>query len=351
MRKIIHIDMDCFYAAVEMRDNPRLQYIPLAIGGSREKRGVISTANYIARQYGVRSAMASATALKLCPHLKILPGRFEVYREVSRQLNLIFQRFTNIVEPVSLDEAYLDVSESDLYQGSATLIAEEIRRNIKAELNLTASAGIAPLKFVAKIASDINKPDGITVIPPEQISDFITTLPLRKIPGVGRISARKLADLGLLTCGDVQGSDLAQLLRRFGQSGRIIWERSHGIDPRPITSDRQRKSVGVERTLEQDIYSFEQCLKVIDALYPELERRLRQLRADLRIAKQGIKLKFSDFQQTTQEHVFGQLDKAYLIEMAEQSFLQRRGDRGIRLVGLHVTLLDPMLDRQLVLGW
>ncbi len=351
MRKIIHIDMDCFYAAVEMRDNPALQQIPLAIGGSREKRGVISTANYIARQYGVRSAMPTATALKRCPHLTLLPGRFDVYRDVSRQLRQIFLRFTSIIEPISLDEAYLDVSESELYQGSATLIAEAIRHVIKAELNLTASAGVAPLKFLAKIASDLNKPDGITVITPAQVSDFIFTLPLRKIPGVGEVSARKLADLGLLTCGDVQTSDLAQLLRRFGQSGRVVWERSHGIDPRPIMADRQRKSVGVERTLEQDIHCFSQCLAVIDALYPELERRLKQQQADLRIARQGIKLKFSDFQQTTQEHVFGQLDKADLVAMAEQSFLQRRGERGIRLVGLQVTLLDPLLERQLVLGW
>lgn len=183
MRKIIHVDMDCFFAAVEMRDNPALRDIPIAIGGSRVQRGVISTANYPARKFGVRSAMPTATALKLCPHLTLLPGRFDAYKEASNHIREIFSRYTSLIEPLSLDEAYLDVSDSVHCQGSATLMAQEIRETIHRELNLTASAGIAPVKFLAKIASDLNKPNGQFVIAPHQVAEFVKTLPLSKILG------------------------------------------------------------------------------------------------------------------------------------------------------------------------
>ncbi|MGL5120726.1 MAG: DNA polymerase IV, partial [Plesiomonas shigelloides] len=173
MRKIIHIDMDCFYAAVEMRDNPKLRHVPLAIGGRSERRGVISTCNYVARRFGVHSAMPTAQAFKLCPHLTLLPGRMDVYKRVSQQLHAIFRRYTPRIEPLSLDEAYLDVTECSLFHGSATWIAEDIRRAIREELQLTASAGVAPVKFLAKIASDMNKPDGLYVIRPEQMPDFV----------------------------------------------------------------------------------------------------------------------------------------------------------------------------------
>jgi len=192
MRKIIHVDMDCFYAAVEMRDNPSLRDIPLAIGGSRTQRGVISTANYPARKYGVRSAMSTAMALKLCPHLTLLPGRFDAYKEASAHIREIFSRYTARIEPLSLDEAYLDVTDSPHCHGSATLMAREIRQIIADELNLTASAGVAPIKFLAKIASDLNKPNGQYVITPEEMPQFLLTLPLAKIPGVGKVTAKKL---------------------------------------------------------------------------------------------------------------------------------------------------------------
>lgn len=229
MRKIIHVDMDCFFAAVEMRDNPALRDIPIAIGGSRVQRGVISTANYPARKFGVRSAMPTATALKLCPHLTLLPGRFDAYKEASNHIREIFSRYTSLIEPLSLDEAYLDVSDSVHCQGSATLMAQEIRETIHRELNLTASAGIAPVKFLAKIASDLNKPNGQFVIAPHQVAEFVKTLPLAKIPGVGKVSAAKLESMGLRTCADVQNSDLAMLLKRFGKFGRILWERSQEL--------------------------------------------------------------------------------------------------------------------------
>ncbi|HAT1573064.1 MAG: DNA polymerase IV [Kluyvera cryocrescens] len=350
MRKIIHIDMDCFFAAVEMRDNPALRDIPIAIGGSRVQRGVISTANYPARKFGVRSAMPTGMALKLCPHLTLLPGRFEAYREASHHIREIFSRYTSLIEPLSLDEAYLDVSDSTHCHGSATLMAQEIRQTIFNELALTASAGVAPVKFLAKIASDLNKPNGQFVLTPAEVPAFLKTLPLSKIPGVGKVSAAKLESMGLRTCEDVQKSDLAMLLKRFGKFGRILWERSQGIDEREIHNDRQRKSIGVERTLEEDIHEWSDCEAIIERLYPELERRLAKVKPDLLIARQGVKLKFNDFQLTTQEHVWPKLNKDDLIATAQKSWHERRAGRGVRLVGLHVTLLDPQLERQLLLG-
>ena len=348
--KIIHVDMDCFYAAVEMRDNPALRDIPIAIGGSRERRGVISTANYPARKYGVRSAMPTATALKLCPHLKLLPGRFDAYKEASQQIRDIFLRYTPLIEPLSLDEAYLDVTDSPHCHGSATLIARDIRETIFQETGLTASAGIAPIKFLAKIASDLNKPNGQYVITPPEMPGFLLSLPLSKIPGVGKVATKKLEEMGLYTCADVQKADVAQLLKRFGKFGRVLWERSHGIDERGVVVERERKSVGVERTLAEDIHSWEACLEIIDFLYAELERRLTQVRPDRQIARQGVKLKFNDFQLTTQEHIWPELNKEDLIAVARKTWDERRAGRGVRLVGLHVTLLDPQLERQLLLG-
>ncbi|WP_437889970.1 DNA polymerase IV [Phytobacter sp. V91] len=350
MRKIIHVDMDCFFAAVEMRDNPALRDVPIAIGGSRVQRGVISTANYPARKFGVRSAMPTGMALKLCPHLILLPGRFEAYREASNQIRDIFSRYTTLIEPLSLDEAYLDVTDSPHCHGSATLMAEEIRETIFRETQLTASAGIAPIKFLAKIASDLNKPNGQYVIAPADVPAFLRTLPLCKIPGVGKVSAAKLETLGLKTCEDVQNSDLAMLLKRFGKFGRVLWERSQGIDERQISSERLRKSVGVERTLVEDIHQWEECEAIIDNLYAELERRLLKVKPDLLIARQGVKLKFADFQLTTQEHIWPRLNKEDLLTTARKAWDERRSGRGVRLVGLHVTLLDPQMERQLVLG-
>ncbi|MDF7629458.1 DNA polymerase IV [Erwiniaceae bacterium L1_55_4] len=351
MRKIIHVDMDCFFAAVEMRDDPSLTDIPIAIGGSRVQRGVISTANYPARKYGVRSAMPTAMALKLCPHLKLLPGRFNAYKEASRQIRDIFARYTPLIEPLSLDEAYLDVTDSEHCQGSATLMAQAIRADILRETGLTASAGIAPIKFLAKIASDLNKPNGQYVITPQVMPDFLLTLPLSKIPGVGKVATKKLEEMGLRTCADVQRADLALLLKRFGKFGRVLWERSNGIDERDVVVERERKSLGVERTLMEDIHNWEQCLAIIDYLYAELDRRLTNIRPDKQIARQGVKLKFNDFQQTTQEHVWPVLNKDDMIAVARQAWDERRAGRGVRLVGLHVTLVDPQLERQLVLGW
>ena len=346
MRKIIHIDMDCFYAAVEMRDNPALRDVPLAIGGSSDRRGVISTCNYIARKFGVRSAMATAHAMKLCPSLVLAPGRMDLYSEISKQIRVIFARYTDKIEPLSLDEAYLDVSDSEFFGGSATLIAQDIRRAIFAETGLTASAGVAPCKFVAKIASDENKPDGICVITPDKLDAFVLKQPLRKIPGVGKVTCEKLNTMGLYTCADIRQFPFDELLKRFGKFGSVIWARSHGEDERELQIDRLRKSVGVERTMSQDIHTLSECQQMIEHLYPQLKKRLLKSSPDLRIQSQGIKLKFSDFQQTTVEHRAKVLDKNYFAELLLQA-LERQQQRGIRLVGLHVGLAPELSEQQL----
>lgn len=351
MKKIIHIDMDCFFAAIEMRDNPRYRTIPIAVGGDPKKRGVVCTANYIARGYGIHSAMAMTHAVKRCPQLKVIPLRMGLYKDVSMQIHAIFRRYTQIIEAVSLDEAYLDVTRSPFCLGSATLIAEQIRRAIMDELNLTASAGVAPLKFLAKIASEINKPNGQCVIAPNDVNVFIQSLPLKKIPGVGHVTGQKLAELGLNTCADLQHYDLSKLLKQFGKFGHVLYERSRGIDARAIHNERQRKSVGVEKTCPKDIQSWGDCLALVDSLYDELVDRLSRVRPDLTIARQGVKFKFSDFQSTTIEHIWNKLDKDDLILLAKKIWEERRGDRGVRLVGFHVTLINPLLDKQLALAF
>lgn len=347
MRKIIHIDMDCFYAAIEMRDDPSLRNVPVAVGGSTDRRGVICTANYEARRFGVHSAMSTAIALRLCPHLKVVSGRMSLYKETSVRIQQIFARYTDLIEPLSLDEAYLDVTDCQQLHGSATLIAEAIRQQIFDELQLTASAGIAPIKFLAKIASDLNKPNGQYVIKPQDMAEFVLTLSLKKIPGVGKVTAQKLADMGLHTCADVQKYDVIALIKNMGKFGQSLWERCHAIDERPVNPDRLRKSVGVERTLAQDIHQWEECLLLLDKLYDELQLRLAKVKPDLRIARQGVKFKFADFQQTTQEHVYPILDKSDLVQIAKQVWENRRKGRGVRLVGLHVMLISPQLERQL----
>lgn len=349
MRKIIHIDMDCFYAAVEMRDRPDWRTIPLAIGGSRQSRGVISTCNYPARAFGVRSAMPTHQALKLCPHLLLLPGNMEKYKAASLQIQAIFHRYTDKVEPLSLDEAYLDVSDSPLFNGSATRIAEDIRRTIVQETGLTASAGVAPNKFLAKIASDENKPDGLFVLRPEQVSDFVRTLPLHKIPGVGKKTAERLALLGLYHCADVQKAPLKQLISHFGSFAETLLERSHGVDERQVKNDYPRKSVAVEHTYDQDLPDLVAGEQSLLELLPKLRRRIERCDAAPFIQKIGIKLKFADFQQTTVERSQNELDFLTLKQLLQQAWSRGEGKK-VRLVGIHVGLKDQQAQAQLTLA-
>lgn len=274
----------------------------------------------------------------------------EVYKATSRLIRDIFSRYTTLTEPLSLDEAYLDVTDSPQCNGSATLIAQEIRQTIANELQLTASAGVAPIKFLAKVASEQNKPNDQFVITPNNMEAFLLALPLEKIPGVGKVTAKRLEEKGLHTCADVKQYDLAELLRQFGKFGRVLWERCHGIDERAVSPDRLRKSVGVEKTLAADIHHWHECEGLVEQLYQELELCLRRVKPDLHIARQGVKLKFDDFCQTTQEQVWPELNKQDLLRLARQTWEERRQTRGVRLVGLHVTLLDPQMERQLLLN-
>ena len=353
-RKIIHLDMDCFFAAVEMRDNPALKQIPIAIGGSRDERGVIATCNYPARAFGVRSAMPTHEALKRCPQLTLLRGNMEKYKTVSRQIQAIFLRYTELVEPLSLDEAYLDVSDCSLFHGSATLIAEDIRRTVLRETGLTVSAGVAPNKFLAKIASDENKPDGLFVLPPDKVITFVNTLPLRRIPGVGQKTAEKLAKLGLHQCRDIvpAGQEpttqmLALLLKHFGSLADTLLKRSQGIDERPVQQSRERKSIGVEQTLPKDLGQLEHVKAELIKLLPTLEQRLSQSGKAALLQKIGVKLKFSDFRQTTVETQSSQLNLLLFQQLLEQAW-QRRQDKTVRLIGIQLGF-KPLCEEQLSL--
>ncbi|UJF21541.1 DNA polymerase IV [Shewanella sp. OMA3-2] len=339
MRKIIHIDMDCYFAAVEMRDFPELRDKAIAVGGRSDRRGVISTCNYAARKFGVRSAMSSYQALKLCPHLVLVPGRMQVYKDVSLQIRQIFNRYSDLIEPLSLDEAFLDVSDCQQYHGSATLIAQAIRRDIELETGLTASAGVAPIKFLAKIASDLNKPNGQYVITPDDIPEFVRTLALKKIPGVGKVTAQKLSLLGLETCADVQQYPKVKLLESFGKFGAVLIERSNGIDPRSISNNRVRKSVGVETTLAQDIFTLAQCHQVLPQLIQELDSQVSRSAKDRLINKQVVKIKFNDFKQTTIEQRSDEISVKLFYQLLQQA-LTRSNERGIRLIGVSVGLAE-----------
>ena len=336
MRKIIHIDMDCFFAAVEMRDNPALREVPLAIGGSADRRGVISTCNYVARRFGVRSAMPSALARKLCPPLVLIPGRMTVYKETSRQLQAIFLRYTEQVEPLSLDEAYLDVTDSPHCGGSATLMAAEIRAAIALELGLTASAGVAPNKFLAKVASDWNKPDGLFVIRPEEVDEFVRQLPLGKLPGIGRKTAERLESLGLYSCEDARQLGNEELVSRFGKLGEMLAGRIWGHDDQPVQARRIRKSIGVETTLASDVLDEAACRAVLGRLIPELELRFARACPAEALMGQGIKLKFADFHQTT-VYRKGSYQATRFHDLLHEG-LQRSQGQPIRLLGLVVGL-------------
>lgn len=336
-RKIIHIDMDCFYAAVEMRDNPEYRDIALAIGGKIDRRSVLSTCNYLARSFGVRSAMPSFKAKQLCPELLIIPGRMQVYVEVSKKIKDIFYRYTDLVEPLSLDEAFLDVTDCTQFKGSATYIAQDIRRAIFEELNLTASAGVASVKFLAKIASDENKPNGIFVITPENIPSFIKTLPLQKIPGVGKVAQQRLAEKGLFSCADIQKYSAEKLLSEFGKLGGALLNYSRGIDNRAIEPNRQRKSLAVEHTFQYDILGEHQCYEKIALLYDELSKRLQKLLDEKRVIKLGVKIKFSDFTIKNTERQSTELSLS-LFNTLLHHLLHKSADKPIRLLGISVGL-------------
>ncbi len=348
-RKIIHIDMDAFYASVEQRDDPALRGRPVAVGGGH--RGVVAAASYEARVFGVRSAMPSATASRKCPDLVFVKPRFDVYREVSNQIRAIFADYTPHVEPLSLDEAYLDVTEDIRGLGTARAIAEEIRARIAVQTGLTASAGVSYCKFIAKLASDHNKPDGICVITPDRGAAFVATLPVKRFHGVGPVTAAKMERLGIHSGADLAAWSLPELEAHFGSSGAWYWRIARGIDDRPVRADRETKSVSAERTFDED-------LSDPTALAGELDRVAGL--AWQRIDRNGalgrtvtLKVKFADFTLITRSKSFTvPVDNQVAFTAAGQLLLAALFPlpRGIRLLGLGIHALAAEEEGPIQLG-
>ncbi|MDF1646078.1 MAG: DNA polymerase IV [Legionellaceae bacterium] len=344
IRKIIHIDMDCFYAAIEMRDYPELVDKPIAVGGSPDRRGVIATCNYHARRFGVRSAMATGYALKLCPDLVIQPGRMDVYREESQLIRDIFSEYSNKVEPLSLDEAYLDVTGSTHHAGSASWIAEAIRARIYEARQLTASAGIAPNKSLAKIASDWNKPNGQKLITPEEITNFMHHLPVRKLLGVGPVMESRLNTIGIQTCAELQKLSKIRLAEQFGSMGERLYDLSRGVDDREVESVRIRKSISVEETYVTDLKNLEQCLNEIPALLERLDIRMKRAGDNLNVHNLFVKLKFDNFEQTTVERLAHRIDIDWIECLIQEGW--ERKLRPVRLLGIGVRLEEEKDNHQ-----
>ena len=339
MRKIIHIDMDAFYASVEQRDNPELRGKPVAVGGA-EARGVVAAASYEARKFGVHSAMPSLTAKRKCPDLIFIKPRFDVYKAVSLRIRQIFAEYTPIIEPLSLDEAYLDVTENLKGIVSATWIAEEIRARVRSETQLTASAGVSYNKFLAKLASDHRKPDGLFVITPEMGPAFVETLPVRKFHGIGPATARKMEQIGVRTGLDLRAQTLDFLQQHFGKAGSYYYWAARGIDERPVRADRIRKSVGAENTFPVDLFTYEaardQLRDIIDTVWSYCER------SGTRGRTVTVKIKYANFRQITRSRT-GQMP------VSTRSELEQLGNalleplfpvvKGIRLLGISLSSL------------
>ncbi|WP_291909429.1 DNA polymerase IV [Chitinophaga sp. CB10] len=335
-RKIIHIDMDAFYASVEQRDNPLYRGKAIAVGGSPEGRGgVVATASYEARKFGVRSAMPSKRAQQLCPHLIFVRPRFDVYKEVSRRIREIFARYTDLIEPLSLDEAYLDVTVDKLGIGSAIEIATQIKQSIKEELQLTASAGVSINKFVAKVASDLQKPDGLTFIGPSAIEAFMEQLPVEKFHGVGKVTADKMKRMGLFTGADLKKMTEQQLLQHFGKVGSFYYRIVRGIDNREVQPHRETKSAGAEDTFPHDLTSVEDMHAELEKLAEAVCRRLE--RHQLKGRTVTLKVKYNDFRQITRNQSFPYPINDYetILETAKQLLAGTLAQgQPIRLLGI-----------------
>jgi len=335
LRAIIHLDMDCFYAAIEVRDRPSLRGKPVGVGGARDRRGVLTTCNYEARKFGVRSAMPTFMALQRCPNLIVLPTRFDVYRREAAVIRGILYRFTSLIEPLSLDEAYLDVSA---HPGAPGPLAQLIRGTIFRKTKLTSSAGIGPNKLIAKIASEINKPNGQFEVKPEQAAEFMKDLPVRKIWGIGEKSERKLEELGVKTCGELQRFSRPELVDLFGKFGLDLYDLCRGIDHRPVEPDRPRKSLSTEETFAADLTTLEQCEEKLEELFQDLMADLAQKESTREITKIFVKLKFNDFSRTTAE-------RAGLVPTLQdfQTLLTEafgRTGKPVRLIGVGVRFAD-----------
>ena len=345
-RKIIHIDMDAFYASVEQRDNPELRGKPVAVGGSRE-RGVVAAASYEARGFGIHSAMASVTAKRKCPDLVFVKPRFEIYKEVSLQIRAIFAEYTHLIEPLSLDEAYLDVTENLKGIAFATTIAQEIRAKIRADTGLTASAGVSYNKFLAKLASDQRKPDGMFVITPEMGPTFVESLPVGKFHGIGPATAARMSRLGIHTGADLKAQPLARLQEQFGKAGSYYFWISRGIENRPVRPDRIRKSIGAENTFERDLWTFEELSAELQPLIDKVWSYCEQ--SGVRGRTVTLKVKYQDFEQITRSRSFGAwVDGGIAVEKVSRDLLWALFplEKGVRLLGITLSSLNTQHEVQ-----
>lgn len=337
-RKIIHVDMDAFFASVEQRDFPEYRGKPVIVGGQPDKRGVVATCSYEARQYGIRSAMASSKAYRLCPQAIIVKPRFDAYKEASDQIREIFFQYTELVEPLSLDEAYLDVSHCEMFDGSATLIAKDIKQKILKQTGLTASAGVSYNKFLAKIASDINKPDGLTIILPEQGESFVETLPVGRFYGVGKVTETKMKSYGIETGGDIKARSIEELEQIFGSAAEYYFDICRGIDHREVTPYRERKSLGSETTFEKDLDNIDEMIGCLGLLAIEVHQSL--IEKSLTGYTLTLKVKYDNFEQITRSKTLPEpitsLEKILMLT-AELLTRTDAGQRKVRLLGLTVS--------------
>lgn len=347
VKKIIHIDMDAFYASVEQRDNPELRGQPVIVGGAPDRRGVVAACSYEARRFGIHSAMPSVRAYRLCPQAVFLKPRFEAYRSESRRIRAVFFEYTDLVEPLSLDEAYLDVTGSLLFNGSAARLAAEIKRRIREETGLTASAGVSYNKFLAKIASDMDKPDGLYVITPAQGPAFIESLPVRKFHGIGRATEARMKALGIHTGSDLKRRSRDRLVKEFGKAGHHYYNIARGTDERPVNASRVRKSIGSETTLQED-------LDEIPAMLDVLGRQAGKVAAILE--KQGlaaqtltVKVKYNDFRQVTRSHSriepFRRLEQMTPL-LPELLARTEAGEKKVRLLGVTASNLETVAEAE-----
>lgn len=338
-RKIIHIDMDAFYASVEQMDNPALRGKPVAVGGS-ENRGVVSAASYEARKFGVRSALSGVMAKKYCPELIFVKPRFDRYKEISSKIQKIFQEYTDLVEPLSLDEAYLDVTHNKKGNPSAGLLAEEIRARIFSEVGLTASAGISVNKFVAKIASDYNKPNGQKTVNPDEVIAFLEELPIRKFYGVGKVTTEKMYQLGIFTGLDLKSKSLEFLEKHFGKSGNFYYNVVRGIHNSAVKSDRITKSVAAEHTFDVNLSSEIFMIEKLESIAIALEKRLNKHKVAGKTIT--LKIKYSDFTQQTRSKTVPYFisDKGLILEIVKELLYQERMKDSVRLLGISLSNLN-----------
>ncbi len=353
-RKIIHVDMDAFFASVEQRDRPELRGKPVIVGGRPEERGVVAAASYEARKFGVHSAMPTAQALRLCPRAILIPGRMGYYAEISRQIREILYAFTPLVEPLSLDEAFLDVTGSERLFGGAEQIAREIKRRIREEVKLTCSVGIAPNKFLAKLASDLNKPDGFVVVHPSKIVDFLENLPVSRLWGVGPATEERLRARGISTIGDLQQIPRSELIDKFGKWGAQLFELARGIDERPVTSEHEVKSISRETTFAKDLDQFNELRKVLFELADEVAQELRE--EGLKARTVQIKVRFADFRTITRRVTLKEsTDATRVIREAARLLWEHKvalPRQGVRLVGVGVSNLEyPVTGQLRLFAW